>query len=99
MIEKRPPGLRWRPKPPDHVLGHSGLEDLYPYSMDPRSSQQQIGLTHTLDQAKDLWIDLWRSRAPALPTPVVSESLPMPADDSLGLNDMKALSPTGPNAR
>jgi len=67
--------------------------------MNPRRAPQPIRPTHALDETADLWIELWPSGAPALPAPVEPESLAMPLDNGLRLNDVKALSPAKPNAR
>ncbi len=62
VLEKCPPGLRWRSTTPDHVLGDRGLGDLDPklqqLAMDPRGAPRPVDPAHAPDQVTDLRIDL-----------------------------------------
>jgi hypothetical protein len=59
-----------------------------------RRAPKRIGLTHSSDQRSDLWIDFRTTSVAAPPTPIVSEPLSVPANDSVRLNDVKWGMPT-----
>ena len=65
MVPKEcPPGLRWRLRVPDHVLGDSGLTDLDPklekFAVDARCAPQRVFPRNAPDQCPDLRRD-WRA--------------------------------------
>ena len=86
----------------DHVLGYRGLADIDPQleqlAVDTWCTPKWIVLRHLADQIPDLSPRPWTSRPthPALPSPVVPEPLPVPADHSLRLNNVEGLAPVRP---
>src|ERR1700730_4158122 len=68
--------------------------------MNPRSAPSRIGEAHFVDQINDL-MRYRRStqRMAALPSPAQSESLPVPGDDSFGLNYRQCGFPAAPETR
>ncbi len=103
VLEKRPPRLRWRPTALDHVLRDRCLGDLDPeflqFPVNSRGTPERIGPAHTPNQVPDLRINPWSSAATTLPAPVVSEALPVPADNRTKLNDMQGPLPSRSNLR
>ena len=105
VLQERSPSLRGRLRLSGEVLRdgrlrqrESQLEEL---AMDPRCTPRGVCLMHLQDELSNLGID-WRSaraQRSALPAPVESESLAVPPDDGLRLNDHEGLTPSGPEAR
>src|SRR5262245_45942795 len=64
-----------------------------------RGAPQRIGLGHLFDQRSDLCRDRWPTDAfsPRQSSPIETESLAMPGDNSLRFDDNQSLPPTGPD--
>src|SRR6202021_236442 len=79
VAEERPPALRRRVSPPDHVLGPAGLSDFEPgleeFSMDPRRSPQRMGNAHLADKLAYLQRNCWPA-TPCFrfPSPIKTEA-------------------------
>jgi len=69
--------------------------------MNPRCAPERVGQAHPSNQGSGLRVYLRPSSAAisALPSPVQPESLPVPADDGLGLHDHERVLPMTPSAR
>lgn len=86
-----------------HVLPHGSPRDLdaqlEKLAVDPRGTPERIRSGHSSDQRPDLWIDL-RPSGPSrrLTSPVASESLAMPANNGLRLDEHERPPPVGPTA-
>ena len=65
--------------------------------MNPWSAPQGIGTRHSANQFSDLQGNCWPATfVSALPSPVVLEALPVPADHGGGFDDEEAFSPPIP---
>ncbi len=77
----------------DHVLGYGGFRDLDPeleqFTMDSRHTPQRIGAAHLPDQCTNFEISFRTTSVTAFPSPVVTKTLTVPADDGFRLNDVK----------
>src|ERR1700726_1879070 len=96
VVKESLPGLRPPSPAPRHVLGDRRLRDLDPelqqFPMDPRCAPQPIGQAHLPDQAPHLnWTLGTTATRAALPAPVQPETGPMPADDSLRLDNRDSI--------
>ncbi len=68
--------------------------------VNPRCSLQGIGLTHVSDEIRYFGIDGGTSESlhAAFPGPILSEALPVPANDGLRLHDEEGLKPVPPDS-
>ena len=76
------------------------LRRILPSTVDVQVTERRpvaIAPAHTPNQVPDLRINPWSFATTAFPTPVISETLPMPAYNCFWLHDMKGLSPIHPN--
>jgi hypothetical protein len=93
IFEEGAPGLGGRPATSNHILRDRGFRDLdaqlEQFAMNSGRAPKRIGLTHAKDQITDLGIDVRLPTRPALPSPVVPETLTMPANNRVRLNDVK----------
>ena len=82
----------------DHVLGYGGFRDLDPeleqFTMDSRCTSQRIGAAHLPDQYTNFEISFRTTSVTTFPSPVITKTLAVPANDSLRLNDVKRVLPT-----
>jgi hypothetical protein len=69
--------------------------------VNPGSAPEWVRLRHLSDEITDVLGNPppTRPSRSALPSPVQSESSPLPLDDGLGLDNGQRLSPIGPNTR
>src|SRR5882724_6217155 len=69
--------------------------------MDARRAPEGICKRHGADEIREFRGDPWstRSSAPGLPGPVGAEALPMPANHSVGSNEVERLTPPIPLLR
>jgi len=102
VIEKSAPGLRRRLAMADHVFvnGRFGYFVAKPLKLrvNSRRPPSRVLTTQSPDENSNLGIDLrppHRFR-PRFPSPVESETLLVPSDDSLRLNDEENRAPIGP---
>src|SRR5215467_3824328 len=103
VVEKCPPALRWWLASPGHQPRHGSLgnfkAETLQFSMVAGRTPQRIGLGDLFDQRSDLCRDRWPTDAfsPRQPSPIETESLAMPGDNSLRFDDNQSLPPTGPD--
>ncbi len=101
IIEERPPTrARWF-RVANHVLGDRRLgqvdTEFQKLAVNPGSAPQRVGPGHFANQIADLGVNRWPATlVSALPSPVVLEALPVPADPGRGLDDDEAFSPSIP---
>src|SRR5262245_39594764 len=99
VVEKCPPALRWWLASPGHQPRHGSLgnfkAETLQFSMDAGRTPQRVGLGHLFDQRSDLCRDPWPTDAfsPRQPSPIETENLTMPGDNSLRFDDNQSLSP------
>jgi hypothetical protein len=92
IVQKGPPGLRWRTTSPRHVLRHRRLGDIDPefeqLTMNARRSPQRIGAADLADQVLHVFGYAKSAHtASGLPAPYSSEATSVPTHDSIRLND------------
>jgi hypothetical protein len=103
VLQKCAPILRrWSPVS-DQVLGNRGLRQLefqfQQLSVNPWSAPARIRQAHPMNQIDDFPQHGGSSfRTATLPLPIQSESLAMPSDDGLGLDDNQYRSPAAPES-
>src|SRR5258708_4503455 len=96
IVEECLPTLRRWFSPLDHILGHTRLPDfdaeLEQLSMDPRRSPQRVGNAHLADKLAHLLRYSWSATTMSrLPAPIRSETLAMPTDDCIRLDDRQRI--------
>ena len=101
VLEERSPGLGWRARRSvGHVLGDRGFGDVVAeqrqLGLDVRCAPEGILQRHATDQIPDLTGDLWPSSYAGLPSPVQSETPPVPAHDGVRLDDDEGGAPAPP---
>jgi hypothetical protein len=104
ILQKCLPGLRGGPTRTWHVLSHGGLTnvnaELDQFAMDARSTPAWIGQAHRSYQLPNLARFAWSAfTGTALPGPIQPESLTIPGDDCLWLQDPHRRAPALPQAR
>jgi hypothetical protein len=70
------------------------------FPVNPRSAPQRIGLTHSSNKISYRWTNERTSEllTSTFPSPVESESLPVPSKNGLGLDYDEGLGPVTPNS-
>ena len=88
---------------PDHVFGDGSLShgeaQLEQLAVDPGSAPQRIGPAHVPNEGNGVRSNgLSASFRTTLQLPEETKTLPMPADDGIGLHEPKPNSPSAPRA-
>jgi hypothetical protein len=106
VVEKSPPGLRWRLASPGYQPRNGSLGDfnaeLLQFAMDSRRAPQRVGLRHLFDQRSELGCDCRPPGAllPRQTSPIETESLAMPCHNGLRFNNRFRMQwPGGPPKR
>lgn len=93
VLQESTPRLRWRLSDTRHVLGDGGLRyivaEFKEFTMDSGGSPEFVVGCHFANECLDFGLYRWPTLPsfPALPCPENSESLPVPANDGIGLHD------------
>src|SRR5262245_16015643 len=93
IATERPPRLRRRFRTSDHIFGDGCLGDLnaqlHQFAVNPRCAPSGILAAYCSNQIAGLFRNLRTSglSVPNLPRPVPAESLTMPANDGIRLDD------------
>src|ERR1700737_1362667 len=93
VAKERPPGLRRRSLPSDHILGNRRLRDLVAkiqqFAVDARGTPQRVLLAHPPDKFAQIMADSRPSESTArFPAPVGPKPGSMPPQDRFRLNDL-----------
>ena len=105
ILEKSPPGLRWRSiDSPFYVVGHGGLGHIKAEKsesgLDTRRAPCAVVLEYATDQGDDLGTDERAAAlvSPGFTPPEESEAFLVPPGERFGLDDGQAWAPVRPEA-
>ena len=104
VFQKRSPSLRRWLSRAHHVLGNRSLGDRISqhrnFRLNPRCAPGQILARHASDQVSDFWFDSWPSPSTPsrLPPPVQPETLAVPTNHRIWLDDNQRGAPIAPQS-